>query len=318
MIVAESIATARGLLEQVRRAHHSVGFVPTMGALHDGHLSLMRRSVAENDFTVASNFVNPLQFAPDEDFERYPRDLTCDNQLCEQVGVDLVLAPSVEEMFAQPATITMQLAELGELLEGRFRPGHLEGVAVAVTKLLSIVGGCRVYFGEKDWQQLCVARRLVQDFSLPVEVVGCDIVREADGLAMSSRNLYLTPEQRQGATVLFRALRHGAELLTGSDPAAGSSAPADGQSAPAAGSSAPTDGQSAPASVSDPPLTAEAVGGAMAELITAEPVVDALQYAVVVDPATLSPPAQLAGELRLLVAAQVGSARLIDNLGVRL
>ncbi len=254
-----------------------------MGAFHEGHLSLMRRSVAENDFTVVSNFVNPLQFSPDEDFERYPRNLAEDNQLCEQVGVDLVFAPAAEEMFPSPAIISVQLSGLGEVLEGKYRPGHLEGVATIVAKLFAIIGDCRAYFGEKDWQQLCVVRSLAQDLSLPAKVVGCDIVREPDGLALSSRNLYLTTEQRAGATVLNRALRHGADLI-----------------------------------VKNTEATVKSVSEAMSELIVAEAVVETLDYAVVVNSQTLLAPSKLEGDLRLLAAAKVGTARLIDNLGVKL
>jgi len=283
VIVAESINTVRGLLSEVRSARQTVGFVPTMGAFHAGHLSLISRSVAENDFTLVSNFVNPLQFSPDEDFERYPRNLAQDNRDCQQLGVDLVFAPTVEEMFPCPAVTSIRLSGLTDILEGQHRPGHLEGVAMVVAKLFAIAGSSCAYFGEKDWQQLCLVRRLAADLSLPTKVVGCEIVREPDGLALSSRNLYLTARQRSCAAVLYQALRHGADLIA-----------------------------------QNPKASPQAIGDAMSALITAEPEVSLLDYAVVVDAQTLAPPARLAGTLRLLVAAQVGQARLIDNLGVQL
>lgn len=283
MIVAESINTVRGLLSEVRCARQTVGFVPTMGAFHAGHLSLIRRSVAENDFTLVSNFVNPLQFSPDEDFERYPRNLEEDNRECQQLGVDLVFAPTVEEMFPCPSITSVQLPELTNILEGRHRPGHLEGVATVVAKLFAIAGSSSAYFGEKDWQQLCVVHRLATDLSLPTKVVGCETVREPDGLALSSRNLYLTARQRSGAAVLHRALRHGADLI-----------------------------------LQNPEASPQAIGDAMSAMIMSEPEVQSLDYAVVVDSQTLVAPAKLAGTLRLLTASKVGRARLIDNIGVQL
>ena len=198
-------------IEQVRKElarPTSVGLVPTMGALHDGHLSLVRRSVAECDLTLVTVFVNPLQFGPAEDFTRYPRDLDADVRAAAGVGADLVFAPSVDEMYGstEPTVRVVVDGELGSTLEGATRPGHFDGVATVVTKLFGITGPCRAYFGEKDWQQLQVVRRLVTDLSLPVDVVACPTVREPDGLALSSRNRYLSPDERRAATVLYRAL----------------------------------------------------------------------------------------------------------------
>ena len=279
MQVATEQAEVRRILEEVRCSGHSVGFVATMGAFHEGHISLIRRSVAENDFTVVSNFVNPLQFAPDEDFERYPRNLPEDNRHCELQGADLVFAPTGEEMFRHPPLVSVHMGELAVILEGAHRDGHLIGVATIVTKLFSIVGQCRAYFGEKDWQQLTLVRRLVADLSLPVEVVGCPIVREPDGLALSSRNRYLSGHDRDRAGILSRALKHGIEMIK-----AGESNPA-------------------------------AVVLEMEEMIG--PVADKLGYATVVVADSLQMPDSLPASepLRLLAAAHFGSARLIDNMG---
>ena len=279
MQVVTAPAEARRILDEVRCSGRSVGFVPTMGAFHEGHLSLIRRSVADNDFTAVSNFVNPLQFAPTEDFERYPRDLPEDNRLCEAEGADLVFAPSGDEMFARPPLVAVHMGELATILEGAHRDGHLIGVGTIVAKLFSIAGPCRAYFGEKDWQQLTLVRRMAEDLSLPAEVVGCPIVREPDGLALSSRNRYLSEQERADAGVLSRALRHGIGMIEAGE--------------------------------SDP----GAIEAAMEAMI--EPVADKLGYATVVLADSLQPPDSLPGSepLRLLVAAHFGSARLIDNMG---
>jgi pantoate--beta-alanine ligase len=273
-----TIAELRAHLDRARAAGRTVGFVPTMGYLHEGHASLLRTARAETDVVVLSIFVNPLQFAPDEDLDAYPRDLGGDTALAEAEGCDLVFAPSTREMYPTPVLTTVSVREVSEPLEGRTRPTHFDGVATVVTKLFAIVGPCRAYFGEKDFQQLAVVRRLAADLSLPVEVVGCPTVREADGLAMSSRNAYLSEADRAAAPALHRALQAGLARL-----AAGETDPA-------------------------------AVRAAMAAVIEAEPLVE-LDYAEVVDAATLQVPTPLAGELRLLVAARVGPARLIDNVG---
>jgi pantoate--beta-alanine ligase len=205
----ETIAGFRKALDAERLAGRPVGLVPTMGFLHDGHASLMRRAAAECDVVAATIFVNPLQFAVGEDLSTYPRDLEGDRRLAEANGVAHLFAPTDAEMYPEGrdgVLTTVHVAGPSEGLEGASRPTHFDGVATVVTKLFAIAGPCRAYFGEKDWQQLLVVRRLVHDLSLPVEVVGCPIVREADGLAMSSRNVYLSPEQRRAATVLHRAL----------------------------------------------------------------------------------------------------------------
>jgi pantoate--beta-alanine ligase len=274
-----TIAELRPLLDGKRAAGHSVGLVPTMGYLHDGHLALMRRARSETDVVVASIFVNPLQFGAGEDLEAYPRDLDRDGRLAEAAGADVLFVPSADEMFPEPILTTVSVAQVSEPLEGTARPHHFAGVATVVAKLFAIVGQCRAYFGEKDFQQLAVVRRMARDLSLPVEVVGCPTVREHDGLALSSRNSYLTADEREAAPVVYRALRAGAAaILAGErDPAA--------------------------------------VRTLMAQIIEAEPL-GQLDYAEVVDADSFRIRDPLAGNLRLLAAVRFGRARLIDNVGV--
>lgn len=274
-----TIGELRSLLDDERAAGHAVGFVPTMGYLHDGHLSLMRRARADTDLVVASIFVNPLQFGAGEDLDAYPRDLERDARLADAAGVDLLFVPSAAEMYPSPVVTTVSVAQVSESLEGRARPHHFAGVATVVAKLFAIVGACRAYFGEKDFQQLAVVRRMARDLSLPVEVIGCPTVREPDGLALSSRNSYLTPEEREAAPVVYRALR--------------------------AGTAAILAGERDPATVST----------LVAQIIEAEPQAQ-LDYAEVVDADSFRIPEPLTGNLRLLAAVRFGRARLIDNVGV--
>ncbi len=278
--VVTSVAEMRRLADRARCAGHRVGFVPTMGFLHEGHASLMRAARGADDLVVTSIFVNPLQFSPDEDLDAYPRDLDRDLGVCAAAGVDVVFAPTVAEMYPRPVSTTVTVSGVSEPLEGRSRPAHFAGVATVVAKLFAIVGPCRAYFGEKDWQQLRVVATMVADLSLPVEVVGCPIVREADGLALSSRNVYLTPDERAQAPVLYRALRTGADLVAGGETDAG------------------------------------VVEAAMAAVVAGAPLAR-LDYVAAVQADTLVVEGPLHGEVRLLGAVQLGRARLIDNLGVR-
>ncbi len=198
--VVRTVAELRQAMARRRIVGSQIGFVPTMGALHEGHVSLMRRSVSECDATVVSVFVNPLQFGPREDLSAYPRDLDRDVALTESAGVGLVFAPSVEEMYPVPLLTTVAVREISEPFEGESRPTHFAGVTTVVAKLFNLVGPCRAYFGEKDWQQLTVVRRMVDDLSFDVEVIGCETVREADGLALSSRNAYLGDGRARGGS----------------------------------------------------------------------------------------------------------------------
>jgi pantoate--beta-alanine ligase len=275
--VHETIEGYRRALDDARRRGATIGFVPTMGYLHDGHASLMRAAAADCEVAVASIFVNPLQFAATEDLSTYPRDLERDLALAGAAGVAHVLVPSVEEMYpGGPVLTTVSVAELTTRFEGAARPEHFAGVATVVAKLLSIVGPCRAYFGEKDFQQLAVVRRMAADLSMPVEVVGCPIVREPDGLAMSSRNVYLSAAQRAAAPVLHRSLVAAAEL------------------ARAGGA------------------TVAEVEAVVVEAVAAAPDAE-LDYAALVDAATLEPAASVGGAQRLLVAARFGRTRLLDN-----
>lgn len=277
--VIERVAELTAWAQAARLAGRTVGLVPTMGALHDGHASLARQAVAECDAVVLTVFVNPLQFAPGEDLDAYPRDLDVDVAVAAGAGVAAVFAPAADEMFPVEVATTVHVAGLTEVLDGRARPTHFDGVATVVAKLFAIVGASRAYFGEKDLQQLTVIRRMAADLSFPVAVVGCPTVRAADGLALSSRNAYLSAEQRAAAPVLHRALRAGASVVAA--------------------------GERDPAAVVD----------LVAAIVAAEPLVD-LESVDVVDASSLRPAEVLVGELRLLVAARVGPARLIDNVGV--
>lgn len=277
--VIERIADLNAWAHDQRVAGRVVGLVPTMGALHDGHAAMAAMAAGACDAVVLSVFVNPLQFASGEDLASYPRTLEADVVIAARAGVELVFAPSVEEMFPGDVATTVHVAGLTEVLEGRSRPTHFDGVATVVAKLFAMVGACQAYFGEKDFQQLAVVRRMALDLSFPVDVVGCATVRAPDGLALSSRNAYLTAAERSAAPVLARALRASASAI-------------------AAGERDPV-----------------AVVDLVRAIVEAEPLA-AFESVDVVDVATLRPPEVLAGELRLLVAARFGRARLIDNVGI--
>ncbi len=275
--------TAR--LDAERRAGRRVGMVLTMGALHDGHASLIARAAAECDVVAVSVFVNPTQFADPSDLTNYPRTLERDLDVAGRAGAHLVFAPSVTEIYPgwpAPSTTTVTVRLLGDRWEGVSRPGHFDGVATVVATLLSMTGRCRTYFGEKDFQQLAIVRRVVRDLALPVEVVGCPTVREHDGLAMSSRNVRLSSAERSAAVCLSRALAAGSEAFEAGGDRAN-------------------------------------VEASMAAVVAAEPLVD-LDYAVLVDADDLEPADVLWSAdraLRLLIAAQVGPVRLIDNIDPR-
>ena len=277
MKVFKSITELRRELASKRRNGQSVEFVPTMGALHEGHLQLMKAAVRQGGLRVASIFVNPLQFGPSEDFDTYPRDLDCDLALLEAEGVDVVFAPPVEQMYpAGKIQTRIEVGRLGQILEGEHRPGHFSGVATVCAKLFSIVGPDRVYLGRKDAQQVAVLRQVVRDLNLPVELVPCPTVREPDGLAMSSRNRRLGPEERRQAAAIHRAL-------------------AAAEAAVAAGKSSASE------------LLEEARG-----VLDQHPTVR-VQYLEVVHPETFEPVGAVPDEALVVIAAHVGSVRLIDN-----
>jgi pantoate--beta-alanine ligase len=282
LIVAGTVADLRQVLAGVRRQGRSVGLVPTMGALHAGHRSLVERAAAECDLVVVTVFVNPLQFGDPDDIARYPRTLDADVELAGIAGADIVFAPPVKEMypgFPAPVATTVSVAGLGDQWEGASRPGHFDGVSTVVAKLFAMAGRCRAYFGEKDFQQLAVVRRMARDMSLPVEVVGCPTVRDDDGLALSSRSVRLSPDQRRAALALSRALRVGA------------------------------------ARVAEGVANATEIEAVMAETVATEPTVE-LDYAAVVGAEDLRQATSIRpdGSIRLIMAATVGGVRLIDNL----
>jgi len=213
MQVISTVSGLREALAPLRRAGKSVGLVPTMGYLHDGHMQLVARARAENDVVVTSLFVNPLQFGANEDLAKYPRDLERDSAMLRAGKVDFLFAPGVADMYPKKIETVVDVPTLGRQLEGEVRPGHFAGVATVVTKLFNIVGADRAYFGEKDYQQLQIIRQMVEDLNEPVEVIGVPTVRDHDGLALSSRNVYLSPEQRTAAAIVPRALEQAQWLL---------------------------------------------------------------------------------------------------------
>lgn len=212
METVKTIARLRALVLAHRKAGRTIGFVPTMGYLHEGHMSLVSHARAENDVTIVSIFVNPLQFGANEDLARYPRDLPRDSALLTAGGVDILFAPEVEDMYPEPMQTVVDVPRLGSELEGEVRPGHFAGVATVVTKLFNIVQPDAAYFGEKDYQQVTIIQRMVQDLAMPVRVVPVETVREKDGLACSSRNVYLSPEERKAAAIVPRALEEAERL----------------------------------------------------------------------------------------------------------
>ncbi|MFB2561655.1 pantoate--beta-alanine ligase [Rhizobium sp. IMFF44] len=222
MEIVHTIANLRERLGEHRKAGRKIGLVPTMGYLHAGHMELVSRAKAENDVVVTSIFVNPLQFGANEDLAKYPRDLERDSSMLRDAGVDFLFAPGVMDMYPRPMEAVVDVPKLGAELEGAVRPGHFAGVATVVTKLFNIVQPDSAYFGEKDYQQVTIIRRMVQDLAQPVRVVPVPTVRDADGLALSSRNVYLSKEERAAAVIVPRALKEAARLydLGADDPAA--------------------------------------------------------------------------------------------------
>jgi len=276
--ILRSVASLRVQVAQWRKAGHRVAFVPTMGALHDGHLSLVKAGLAEADRVLVSIFVNPTQFGPNEDFAAYPRTEEADVAKLEGAGAHAVYAPSVEEMYPAGAATTVHVAGVTDGLCGDFRPGHFDGVATVVTKLLNQAQPDVALFGEKDFQQLQVIRRLARDLDIPVAIRGVPTLREADGLAMSSRNAYLSPQERATAPVLHRTLTGAAALLQGGAEAA--------------------------------PILKDGIAAILAAGFGS---VDYLELRAAED---LAPLARLDRPARLIVAARLGKARLIDNIPV--
>lgn len=276
MQVVHTVSGLRQMLGQ----HHSVGFVPTMGFLHQGHASLIQQARAQHQTVVLSIFVNPTQFGPNEDFEKYPRNLEADIRIAEEAGADIIFAPSVREMYPEGFATSIDVQGAALPLEGEKRPGHFNGVATVVLKLLNIVGAEAAYFGEKDFQQVAVIRQLLRDFNHPTRIVSCPTVREPNGLAMSSRNSYFSLEQKQRADVLYRAL------------------------------------MASRAAYQQGERRSEAILQAGRVVLEGEEALN-LEYFTLVDAATLQHVEVLGdSDHRLLVAARLFNVRLIDNMGL--
>ena len=276
MIISGSVQETRELIGNWKKRGFSVGLVPTMGYLHPGHISLIERARKENDMVVVSIFVNPIQFGPNEDLDKYPRDMAHDREVCEKAGAELIFAPEPSEMYPSENLVFVDIKELGNGLCGAKRPGHFRGVCTVVSKLFNIVLPDRAYFGEKDAQQLAIIRRMVKDLNFGTEIVSCPIVREPDGLAMSSRNLYLSPEERKAALSLSRSLSAAKELMRKGEK------------------------------------DAVKIREAIVAGISAEPLVK-IDYAEIVDSADLSPVEKIEKPVLAAAAVYFGKTRLIDN-----
>ena len=276
MKIAYTVEDVKSQVRQWKKEGLTVGLVPTMGYLHEGHESLIKRAVAENDRVVVSVFLNPTQFAPNEDLASYPRDFEADTKLCEGAGAALVFHPEPPEMYAEDACTFVDMTAVTKELCGKSRPIHFRGVCTVVNKLMNISMADRAYFGQKDAQQLAVIRRMVRDLNMNVEVVGCPIIREADGLAKSSRNTYLSEEERKAGLVLSQAVKLGQKLV------------AEGEK------------------------SAAAVTGAMSELISAEPLAK-IDYVSMVSWDSIEPVETIEGPVLVAMAVYIGKTRLIDN-----
>lgn len=275
MRLVQTVAEMKSIVRELHKQNKSIGFVPTMGYLHEGHLSLVRRARTENDVVVVSIFVNPTQFGPNEDFDRYPRDLERDLRLLEPLGVNYVFHPSVEEMYPRNYSVYVEEVSLSRHLCGASRPGHFRGVCTVVTKLFNIVKPTRAYFGQKDAQQFRILKRMVENLNMDIEMIELPIVRESDGLAMSSRNVYLSPEERKEATRLYKALKRAEELIDKGEREV-------------------------------PIIKAEMMK------VLDHPLLK-IDYVEIVNEATLEPIERIDGKVLIALAVFVGKARLIDN-----
>ena len=276
MEITGKIDEVRRKVKEWRKQGLSVGLVPTMGYLHEGHKSLIDRAVAENDRVVVSDFVNPIQFGAGEDLATYPRDIEADKRLCGQAGAHLIFHPQPAEMYAPDFSTYVEMQEVSEGLCGKTRPTHFRGVCTVVCKLFHIVMPDRAYFGQKDAQQLAVIRRMVRDLDMDIQIVGCPIIREPDGLAKSSRNTYLNEEERKAALVLSKAVFHGQDMMEKGERDAGT------------------------------------ILSSMKKLIEAEPLAK-IDYVEMVDADTMAPLAKAQGRVLTAMAVYIGSTRLIDN-----
>ncbi len=276
MVLVEKIDEMKKLSESWRKEGKTIGFVPTMGYLHEGHLSLVRKAREDNDVVVVSIFVNPTQFGPGEDFERYPRDLDRDLSFLEPIGVDAVFHPSASEMYPEGYKTFVEVTDITERLCGASRPGHFRGVTTVCCKLFNIVKPHKAYFGKKDFQQLVVIKTMVRDLNMDLEIVPMPIVREKDGLAMSSRNTYLSPEERKAALCLYRSLKKAEELFNNGE------------------------------------RNASVIRKEVENIIKSEPLA-VIDYIEIVDPETFMPVKEVKEGTLVALAVKIGPARLIDN-----
>ena len=275
MQVTTTVEETRKLVKNWKKEGKTVGLVPTMGFLHEGHASLIRRCREENDIVVVSDFVNPTQFGPTEDLEAYPRDFKRDSELCESLGADLIFHPEPKDMYHDPHAY-VSIDTLSDTLCGKTRPIHFKGVCTVVSKLFNIVAPDRAYFGQKDAQQLAVIKRMVKDLNVDTEIIGCPIIREEDGLAKSSRNTYLSADERQAALVLSRSLKIGKQLVDAGEK------------------------------------SAKAIKDAITAEINKEPLAK-IDYVDVVDFDTITPVDEIKGTTLVAIAVYIGKTRLIDN-----
>ena len=276
MKIVKTIEEVRNITSQWRAEGMSVGLVPTMGFLHEGHKSLIDRAVSENDRVVVSDFVNPTQFGPSEDLEAYPRDINRDAELCEKAGAALIFHPEPSEMYYDDCEAYVNINSLSDELCGKSRPIHFKGVCTVVSKLFNIVKPDRAYFGQKDAQQLAIIKRMVRDLNFDVQIVGCPIIREADGLAKSSRNTYLGSEERKAALILSKAVKLGEDMAKSGEN------------------------------------DAEKIVSKMRELINTEPMAR-IDYVEAVDAISIKPVKKMDGAVLVAMAVYIGKTRLIDN-----
>lgn len=276
MIVAETISDVKAQVKEWKKEGYSIGLVPTMGYLHEGHASLIKRARQENDKVIVSDFVNPIQFGPNEDLATYPRDFDADCKLCEGIGADLIFHPEPVEMYGDSFYSYVGVNTLSEGLCGKSRPIHFNGVCTVVTKLFNIAEADRAYFGQKDAQQLAIVRRMAKDLNYNIEIIGCPIIREEDGLAKSSRNTYLNADERKAAVILHKALTKGEEMVKSGEK------------------------------------DAKKVVDAIAEIIESEPLAK-IDYVELVDYEKLQPVDTIDGPILTAVAVYIGKTRLIDN-----
>ncbi|MDI1471176.1 MAG: pantoate--beta-alanine ligase [Thermodesulfovibrio sp.] len=271
----------REITKNLKIKSKTIGFVPTMGALHEGHLSLIKRAKEENDITVVSIFVNPIQFAPGEDYEKYPRDIDKDCEKLKNIEIDYLFLPDVNSLYPNGYSTYINVENLSDKLCGKFRPGHFRGVATIVCKLFNIVNPNRAYFGQKDYQQTLIIKKMVEDLNIDVEIIVCPTIRDQDGLAMSSRNSYLNEIERKSATVIYKCLKEGEKLLKAK-------------------------------------INPLEVSERIQNLLKKEPLIKEIQYAGVFDPFTLNELKELKDVCLIAIAVKIGDTRLIDNLLVNL